>query len=243
MAEIDIYPDEKQWLRAAAALFIEQAETSIAERDCFSVALAGGNTPAPLYSALAQPEYCERVNWAKVHLFWGDERHVLPDDPDSNYRLVRMAFLEKVSLPEENIHRVRTEMEVRLAAFNYEEDLRKFFKGEWPRFDLVLLGMGEDGHTASLFPHSAALNEESRWFVSNYAPEKKTWRLTLTRNAINAARLVVVLVRGASKAERLKAVLTGPKDPWDMPVQMVAPVDGKLIWLLDRAAASQLPPK
>lgn len=240
MMEI-IVCEKQEWLTKAVELFIQQANVNIADHGCFSVALAGGNTPAPLYSELARPENRDRVEWEKIHLFWGDERPVPANDPQSNFGLVKEELLDAVQTPEQNVHRVKTEMDVRLAAFAYEEGLRHFFPGDWPRFDLVLLGMGEDGHTASLFPHSAALNEESRWFVANYAPEKKSWRLTLTLNAINAARMVVVLVRGESKADRLNAVFAQTKDPWEIPIQAVDPVDGKLIWLLDREAASRLP--
>ena len=240
MTEIIVCEKEK-WLTEAVGLFIQQADANIADHGRFSVALAGGSTPEPLYSALAQPENRGRIDWQNVHLFWGDERHVPPNDPQSNFRLVKENLLDAVPIPGENVHRVKAEMDVRLAAFAYEEELRQFFPGDWPRFDLVLLGMGEDGHTASLFPHSAALNEESRWFVANYAPEKETWRLTLTLNAINAARMVVVLVQGGSKAARLKAVFLDEKDPWNMPIQAINPQDGKLIWLLDREAGSQLP--
>lgn len=240
MMEI-IVCETEEWLTKAVNIFIQQAHVNIADHGCFSVALAGGNTPAPLYSALAQPENRNRVEWDKIHLFWGDERHVPVNDPQSNFRLVKEKLLDAVPIPEQNIHRVKAEMDVRLASFAYEEDLRYFFPGDWPRFDLVLLGMGEEGHTASLFPHSAALNEESRWFVANYAPEKKSWRLTLTLNAINAARMVVILARGESKADRLNAVFAEAKDPWEMPIQGIDPVDGKMIWLLDRLAGSRLP--
>ncbi len=228
MREI-IVCEKEEWLTRAVDLFIQQANANIADHGTFSVALAGGSTPAPLYLELACPENWNRIEWDKVYLFWGDERHVPPSDPQSNFRLVQEKLLDVVPIPEENIHRVRAEMDVRLAAFAYEEDLRHFFPGNWPRFDLVLLGMGEDGHTASLFPHSAALHEESRWFVANYAPVKKSWRLTLTLKAINAARMVVVLVRGESKADRLNAVFMGANDPWEMPIQAVEPVDGKMI--------------
>lgn len=231
----------EEWLDKVTDLFIRQAAACIAERGVFSVALAGGGTPAPLYSALAQPEHQARIEWEKVHLFFGDERHVPPDNEQSNFRMVKETLLDAVSISGENIHRVQTEMDVRLAAFAYEETLRQFFPGDWPRFDLVLLGMGEDGHTASLFPHSAALNEEHRWFVANYAPEREAWRLSLTANAINAARMVLVLVRGESKAARLKKVLSGTKEPWEMPIQAIHPGEGKMIWLLDEAAGSQLP--
>ncbi|MBG0784802.1 MAG: 6-phosphogluconolactonase [Anaerolineaceae bacterium] len=240
MAEV-VISEKEEWVNTAAALFIDRAAANIADHGYFSVALAGGGTPAPLYAALASPENRDRVQWEKIHLFWGDERHVPANDSQSNYRLVKEDLLDAVPIPDTNIHRVRTEMDVRLAAFAYEEDLRQFFHGDWPRFDLVLLGMGEDGHTASLFPHSAALNEDHRWFVANYAVEKESWRLTLTLNAINAARLVVVLVRGESKAERLRAVFTTPKDPWEMPIQAVSPINGEMIWLMDREAARLLP--
>lgn len=241
MAEIIVCGDKNKWLKTAVTLFIKQAETSVADHGFFSVALAGGGTPAPFYSGLAQPGNQSRVPWSKVHVFFGDERAVPPDDRESNYRMIKENLLEAVPIPKENIHRVQTEMEVRLAAFAYEEELRQFFSGEWPRFDLVLLGMGDDGHTASLFPRSVALNEESRWFVANYAPEKKSWRLTLTIHAINAARMVWVLVRGESKADRLKEVLTGIKDTWKLPIQAIHPIDGQMVWLLDRNAASRLP--
>jgi 6-phosphogluconolactonase len=240
MAEI-IICDQEEWLKTAVRFFIQQSAVNIADHGSFSVALAGGSTPAALYSELARPENQVRVDWEKVHLFWGDERHVPPDDPQSNFRMVKKSMLEAIPIPEENIHRVQAEMDVRLAAFAYEEELRGFFSSEWPRFDLVFLGMGADGHTASLFPHSMALNEESRWFVANAIPDKGIWRLTLTMKAINAARMVLVLVRGESKADRLKTVLTGEKDPWEMPVQAVNPVDGMMIWLVDREAGSQLP--
>jgi 6-phosphogluconolactonase len=240
LAEV-VISEKEEWVNTAAALFIDRAAANIADHGYFSVALAGGGTPAPLYAALASPENRDRVQWEKIHLFWGDERHVPANDSQSNYRLVKEDLLDAVPIPDANIHRVRTEMDVRLAAFAYEEVLRQFFHGDWPRFDLVLLGMGEDGHTASLFPHSAALNEDHRWFVANYAVEKESWRLTLTLNAINAARLVVVLVRGESKAERLRAVFTTPKDPWKMPIQAVSPINGEMIWLMDREAARLLP--
>jgi len=240
LAEV-VISEKEEWVNTAAALFIDRAAANIADHGYFSVALAGGGTPAPLFAALASPENRDRVQWEKIHLFWGDERHVPANDSQSNYRLVKEDLLDAVPIPDANIHRVRTEMDVRLAAFAYEEDLRQFFHGDWPRFDLVLLGMGEDGHTASLFPHSAALNEGHRWFVANYAAEKESWRLTLTLSAINAARLVVVLVRGESKAERLRAVFTTPKEPWEMPIQAVDPINGEMIWLMDREAACLLP--
>lgn len=210
-------------------------------RGSFSAALSGGSTPKMLYSFLAEPENQERLSWADIHLFFGDERHVPPDHPNSNYRMVYETFLSKVPIPEENFHQVMTTLDPRMAAFHYEENLRAHFDSLWPRFDLVLLGMGTDGHTASLFPKTAALNEEQRWFVANFVPGQQVWRLTLSKSAINAARKIVVLVSGQSKAGMLSEVLTGKHDPYNKPVQLIAPVDGEMAWLIDSEAAKHLP--
>jgi 6-phosphogluconolactonase len=240
MAQIEIVPTKDKLIQQAVEIFIRAANEAIRERGVFSVALSGGGTPRPVYEALGDPIQRGRVDWAKVHLFWGDERHVLPTDAQSNYRMVKEALLDQIDIPAANVHRVPAEMEVRMAAFQYEEDLRQFFSGEWPRFDFVFLGMGGDGHTASLFPGSAALNEEHRWFVANYAEGMATWRLTLSAPAINAARLILVMAAGESKAARLKAVLDGPREPYQMPIQMIAPTDGEMIWLVDEAAAGEI---
>jgi 6-phosphogluconolactonase len=157
--------------------------------------------------------------------------------------MVQEQLLMSVAIPEENIHRVPAEAEIRMAAFQYEEELRSYFDGEWPRFDLILLGMGEDGHTASLFPCSAGLNEEQRWFIANFAPQQETWRLTLTKNAINGARQIMVVVQGENKAAMLSQVLMGERDPQMKPIQLIEPKDGKMIWLLDQQSAKFLPEK
>ena len=236
-----IAPDDSAFTEQAVAIFIELANKAIAERGLFSVALSGGSTPEPVYRALAHPEIIEKVDWSHVQLFWGDERHVPPEHPNSNYRMVRETLLSSVPIPEESIHRVPAEMEVRMAAFSYEETLRQFFGDERSKFDLVLLGMGADGHTASLFPHSAGLNETFRWFIPNYAHSQDAWRLTLTKVAINAARTILVMVKGAAKADTLVEVLTGANEPDKYPIQLISPTDGEMIWLLDEGAASQLP--
>ncbi|MFW5714112.1 MAG: 6-phosphogluconolactonase, partial [Brevefilum sp.] len=204
---------------------------------------SGGSTPEPFYRGLADRANQTRLDWRNIHFFWGDERPVPPDHPDSNFGMAREVLIGQVPILEENVHRVPAEMDVRMAAFSYEEVLRDFFDGEWPRFDLVLLGMGEDGHTASLFPKSAGLNEEQRWFIANYAPGLETWRLTLTKHAINASREIWVLVQGKSKAARLAEALTGPHDPWENPIQLIAPEDGELVWMVDEDAAQKLPDK
>ncbi|QRN83224.1 6-phosphogluconolactonase [Chloroflexota bacterium] len=240
MRRLEIVPDKEALVREAAEIFIKAAQEQIRQKGVFSVALSGGGTPKPVYAELAKPENRERVDWEKVHLFWGDERHVPPEDNQSNFRMVREALLDKIEIPAENIHRVRTEMDVRMAAFQYEEELRQFFSGDWPVFDFIFLGMGNDGHTASLFPMSAGLNEEFRWFIANYAPSMDSWRLTLTAPAVNAARFILVLVSGEAKADRLKAVLTGPQAPYEMPTQMIDPKEGEMLWLVDQAAASEI---
>jgi len=238
--EIKIFPNLDVLSQEAADFFVRIARKSINEKGNFSVALSGGSTPKPLYQALTASERQEKLEWEKIHLFWGDERCVPPDHLDSNYRMVMENLLQYISIPDENVHRVPTEMDPIMAAFSYEETLRGFFKESLPRFDLVFLGMGGDGHTASLFPHSAGLNEEARWFIVNYAPERETWRLTLTKNAINSAKHVVVLVAGRSKADMLSDVLNGDYQPVKKPIQLISPVDGKMIWFLDRDAANNL---
>lgn len=239
--KLNIYPDFESLTYAAVEMFVELANQSIRKRGRCSVALSGGGTPEPFYRALAEPANQARILWEQLHLFWGDERPVSPADPESNFYMAREALIGPVEIPQENVHRVPAEMDVRLAAFSYEETLRDFFEGEWPRFDLVLLGMGEDGHTASLFPESAGLNEEHRWFIANYAPKRETWRLTLTKHAINAGREIWVLVRGASKADKLAEVLTGKQAPRANPIQLIRPADGELVWMVDQAAAQKLP--
>lgn len=238
--EIRIYLNLDGLSQAAVDLFIELQKESISDKGRFSVALSGGSTPKPLYEALASPDRQEELEWEKVHIFWGDERCVPPDHPDSNYKMVNESLLKHISIPDQNVHRVPAEMDPRMAAFSYEESLRGFFHGPLPFFDLIFLGMGEDGHTASLFPHSAGLNEEDRWFIANYAPEQETWRLTLTKNAINAAKNIAVLVAGRAKADMLSDVLEGDYQPYAKPIQLIRPVDGRMTWFVDQASARLL---
>jgi 6-phosphogluconolactonase len=239
--KLKIYPDFETLTKAAVEEAIRLSEEAIHQRGRFTIALSGGSTPAPFYRALAKSTNRKRLDWEHIHLFWGDERPVPADHPDSNYRMAKETLIDLVGIPEANVHRVPAELDVRLAAFSYEEVLRDFFDGDWPPFDLTLLGMGADGHTASLFPHSAGLNEAQRWFIANYAPGMETWRLTLTRHAINAARTVWVLVRGESKAEKLAGVLAGPQNPQANPIQLIHPEEGEMVWWVDQAAAQKLP--
>ena len=238
-----IIQDSQTITHKAMSMFLALATQAIEKRGVFSVALSGGSTPEQLYRALSDDAIQAQINWQKVHLFWGDERNVPASDPDSNFRMVNEALLKHIAIPAENVHRVTTEMGVTDAAIAYEKALQLFFPGDWPKFDLVLLGMGEDGHTASLFPHSAGLEEEKRWFIANFAPNRDIWRLTLTKNAINAARHVLVLVKGAQKAHMLVQVLQGDFNPKEKPIQTVNPIDGQLTWMLDEDAASLLSSK
>jgi 6-phosphogluconolactonase len=243
MASIQVYSDPSALANAMIDLFIQMAQVAIHERGRFSVALSGGSTPKQVYAGLAEQKVQDQLLWENIDIFFGDERHVLPTDSESNFRMVQEALFSKITIPEKNIYRVQTECDAESAADAYEESLRAYFGGTWPRFDLVLLGMGTDGHTASLFPHTRALTEERRWFVANPAPSQSTMRLTLTKNAINAARQIVVLVSGKSKAQMLKEVFHGPYIPEEKPIQLISPDDGYLLWLLDKDAASQLQQK
>jgi 6-phosphogluconolactonase len=231
--------------RTAAEQMIALGQEALDERGRFFLALSGGSTPQPLYRLLASDEFAPALDWARVHVFWSDERVVPPDHPDSNYAMARQALLDSISIPKYNIHRIQAELDPRAAAWAYEDVMRQVFKLEPdeqqpPAFDLILLGMGDDGHTASLFPDSAALNESQRWVVANWIPQLETWRITFTLPLLNAARAVLFLVRGEAKASRLYEVLRGPEAPDRLPAQAVKPTSGDPLWLMDQAAASQL---
>lgn len=240
MTVIKVFPDVESQTQAAIDLFCRFAMEAIADNGRFSAALSGGSTPKRLYGGLSQAEWQHRLDWDRIHLFFGDERHVRADHPESNFKMVNDVLFSQVSIPATNVFRVKTEFDPRLSAFNYEDELRAFFDEAWPRFDLVLLGMGEDGHTASLFPGTAALNEAQRWFVANYVPQLEAWRLTLSINALNAAKNIVVLVSGQSKAEMIREVLGQSGSKNQKPIEMITPVYGEMTWLLDHEAASLL---
>jgi 6-phosphogluconolactonase len=227
--------------RKAAEFFADAVDEAMQRAGTFFVALSGGETPALMYNALVAPEFRERVPWAHGEYFWSDERCVPPDHPDSNYGLAERALLSKVSVPRERIHRMRGEGEPERAAREYEQELRRVFRAagpELPRFDLMHLGLGADGHTASLFPGSAALHETSHLAVANYVKELNAYRLTFTFPMINAAHKVMFLVSGKQKAPALRQVMRGGGSP--VPAERVHPTDGKLIWFVDEAAGAQL---
>ena len=240
-ADIRILNTPQELFQAAAAEFIALASTAIRDHEKFSVALSGGSTPKSLYSVLAR----SALPWDKIFFFWSDERHVPPDHPDSNYRMAKEALLSKVPVPPENIFRVRAEeKDANVVAKDYEEALKLFFRlkpGEFPRFDLILLGLGPDGHTASLFPNTAALNETKRLVVANWVEKFKANRITFTYPVLNNAACVIFLVSGADKADMVRTVLEDGRA--DLPSQRVHPVNGRLLWLLDKGAASKLSKK
>ena len=227
--------------RSAAERFVELGQAAIDARGCFSVGLAGGSTPKRTYELLASEAYREQLNWSKVHICFGDERCVPPDHSESNYRMANEALISRVSIPPPNVHRINGLGDAVANASLYEDELRTFFNpASWPRFDLVLLGMGDDGHTASLFPGTKALVEPRAWVVANWVEKFGTFRITLTAPAINHAANIAFLVTGATKAERLLEVLRGALDPEKLPSQLIQPLDGSLFWLVDKAAAGRL---
>jgi 6-phosphogluconolactonase len=240
MAIIKTYPDAETLAREAAYHFIECANEAIAEHDRFSVALSGGSTPKALYKTLATVELVPRIDWEKVFVFWGDERCVAPNHEDSNYRMAFDLMLRHLPVPVKQIYRMEGELEPKEAAKAYEARLKKFFQQNIPRFDLILLGLGDDGHTASLFPGTKALEETKKWVTANYVRKLSAWRLTLTAWTINQAANVTFLVSGESKAEALQRVLAGRYDPNEIPAQLIRPERGQLRWLMDRAAATLL---
>lgn len=240
--KIKIYKDLQELSAAAARLFIENATQAIATRGRFLTALSGGGTPKPLYELLAQAPYRSQIRWDKVHVFWGDERCVPKEDPGNNYFQARQALLDHVPLPAENIHPVASELEPESAARDYAQVLRDFSTPPltFPRFDLVLLGMGDDGHTASLFPNSPV--DESLPVISvtaNYQ-DRPARRVSLTPLVFNAAKQVIFIAVGKSKAERLASILNGDYHPALLPAQRIRPDEGEVLWLVDEAAAEMI---
>ena len=240
MSEVRRYADANQLTHAAAEMFVALSKPAIAEQGRFTVALSGGSTPKTLYQLLAREPYASQIEWAHVHIFWGDERCVPPDHSDSNYRMTREALLQYVPLLTENIHPLHGDIDPAQASAEYEQQLRMFFGNGLPVFDLILLGMGDDGHTASLFPGTAAIHEQNRWVIGHYVEKLESWRLTLTPPVINAAENIAFLVAGKNKAERLREVLKGPYLPDVLPSQMIKPTNGYLVWMVDEEAATLL---
>jgi 6-phosphogluconolactonase len=264
---IESFPTPEKLADAVARHIVARAADAITAAGRFTLALAGGSTPQAAYTRLATGDLAHRVDWRLVHALWGDERCVPPDDPRSNYRMAKEALLDRVPIPADQIHRIRGEDDPEKAAAEYERELRALLchpersegsleshtpkqrdpslalrmtpvKSE--RLDLVLLGLGEDGHTASLFPGQAAVHETARWVVAVPAPEGTMWRITLTPAVLTAARNVTFVVSGANKAARLQQVLRGPFNPDVLPAQAIRPVQGRLTWMVDEAAGGRV---
>jgi 6-phosphogluconolactonase len=242
MTAIRVLPDPAALADVAARQIVERAQAAIDARGAFSIALSGGSTPRDLHRRLASPPLAGQVDWSHVHVFFGDERCVPPDDAESNYRMADDTLLSRVPIPPTQVHRMQGEVPPREAAAAYEAQLRTFFGNDPPRLDVILLGMGDNGHTASLFPGLSAVHENRRWVVAEDVPEVGMWRITLTPVVLNLGREVVFLVAGGAKASMLKQVLEGPYDPESRPAQIVRPTPGEVIWLVDAAAAAKLSP-
>jgi 6-phosphogluconolactonase len=242
MQTIKILPTQDDLVTTATGLFLSTASKTIQEQGRFSLALSGGSTPLPLYERLAQEEYDHSLDWSRIHFFWGDERTVPQDHPESNYFQAAEALLSPRKIPEKNIHRVQGELEPVFAAEEYQHELRDWFQHSPPRFDLVLLGLGGDGHTASLFPGTEVMTSPQDYdlVAAIHVPRLDTWRITFTTKLINFARLVMFIVSGRSKAEILFKVLEDPGSMHQYPAQSIQPTDGELIWLVDQDAGSLL---
>jgi 6-phosphogluconolactonase len=237
--DLRVFKNAEELALASAQLFVDAAAEAVGARGRFYMLLSGGSTPRRVYELLATPAFVSRVDWERVDLFWGDERYVPSDDRDSNYRMTAQALLDHISIPPASVHRVPTEISPPSAAAGaYEDEIRKVFRdaASMPQFDLIFLGLGSNGHTASLFPHSPALHERSRLVVADFVAEVNAWRISMSLPLLNHGRIVAFLIQGEQKAEVLRDVLAGPRDPERLPAQFIAP-QGKLLWMTDAAAA------
>jgi 6-phosphogluconolactonase len=240
--DITIYPDVDTLSRSAAEYIVRVAKESIADHGHFTIALSGGSTPKKLYGLLATEPYRSQIDWSLVEVFWSDERNVPADDPESNYRMAYEVMLSKLPISAQQIHRVPADQPDRDAAsLAYTQEMQRVFGvTDTPRFDLIQLGMGPEGHTASLFPHQASLEERERLVMPVSVPKPPPPRLTFTPPLLNAARHILFLVTGAEKDEAVQAVLEGEYQPEEYPAQIVRPTQGEVTWMLDTAAARTL---
>ena len=244
--EVEVLPDEQHLADAAARRFLSAANTAIDARGEFIVALSGGSTPRSAYARLASEPFVSSLDWSRVHVLWGDERCVPPDHESSNFRMARETLLDHVPVPEANIHRIRGEDDPAEAAATYEGVLRTVLRtpigpprtASAFRLDLVLLGLGNDGHTASLFPGGASLHAGAQWVAAEFVQAVAMWRVTLTAMVINAAAEIAFVVSGDAKAAIVREVLESPNRPHKLPAQLIVPTDGHVHWLLDARAAA-----
>lgn len=235
---VHIYPDATTLSEAATRLIIGIINEAISQQGRCTIALSGGHTPQGVYATLATQPYCDEIDWHKTFFFWGDERCVPPNDPMNNAYLAKKIFLNQIPVPDGNIFPIDCSISPNITATHYEESIRDFF-GEWhPRFDLILLGLGENGHTASLFPGNEQVLDDMQLVVDVYVPEQEMHRVTMTPYLINNATHIMFLVTGIEKAAILKQTLSGPQRHEDIPAQAIQPRNGTLYWLVDKAAAS-----
>lgn len=237
---IEVLQSKQDVAQQAAEEFVAVAARAIEQNGSFSVALSGGSTPISMYKVLREGPMSSQVEWQRLIFFWSDERCVPPGDPESNYGAAARELLDHIVVPEVNVHRLRGEMDPDASAREYEVELTEWVRGEPPSFDLLMLGMGDDGHTASLFPGTEAVGITDRLVTPNYVPKLNANRLSFTRTLINAAKEVLVLVTGDEKADALREVLEGERDETKYPAQIINPSSGTALWLVDRAAASKL---
>ena len=238
---IKIYPTKAALIEATAHRIANIAAATLAHNDTFSIALSGGSTPKPVYERLAT-EYGKALDWSRIHLFFGDERAVAPDDEQSNFAMVKKVLIEPLKLPDENVHRMRGEDEPEAAAEAYEAEIQAHF-GETPNqlFDLNLLGMGDDGHTASLFPNTAAIHEDKKWVVAHHVDKVDMWRITLTPPSILRSSNIMFLISGTNKADALYEVMNGDENPNEYPAQVIArSTHEHIVWMLDVDAAAKI---
>jgi 6-phosphogluconolactonase len=236
--KVEVYDSAEELERAAAEKITRLLDEAVGLRPLAALVLTGGHTPGPAYELLASAPFHKRLKWDRIHLFWGDERCVPPENPASNYGMARKTLISRIPIPAENVHRILGELEdPEVAARRYEDEIRRVFPHEAPpSFDLILLGMGEDGHTASLFPGTSW--DESRWVVANYVPKLRANRITMTPLLLNAGHRIVFLASGGMKAEALAGVLEDPAAPY--PAKRIQPRAGSLTWMVDKAAATLL---
>lgn len=233
---IEVQPTPEQVAQAAAEKVVERCRLALEEKETFTLCLAGGSTPKAMYQLLAGDDYRKRIEWARVEIFFGDERTVPPDHADSNYKMAREALLDHVPIPGDNVYRMKGELDPEQAATEYGQMLKEKF-GDNAGLDLLLIGMGDDAHTLSLFPGTTALSEEKHRCVANHVPKLDTWRITLTAPFANRSEQVLALITGEKKAKPLQTALEGDRDPQTYPIQLIQPDEGRFTLLLDAAAA------
>jgi 6-phosphogluconolactonase len=238
-----VYKDPDALGEAAAGLIVKHAQSAVNTKGKFSLVLSGGSTPVKTYQRLAGPPYRDRFPWGYVDFFWGDERAVPSQDERNNAHMAREILLNHVPVSEEQIHPIPTQLSPAEAAREYEAEIRGYFAGEAPSFDMILLGLGENGHTASLFPNTPVLEERKRWVAEVYVAEQDLWRITMTAPLINQSDLVVFLLQGEAKSNIFKAILEGPYKPEELPAQLIKPQPGEIYWLVDQAASSRISKK